>query len=107
VAFYQAEASMLNRENQMLRQRIRELGSSALFLSVCHVCQVSASVHFLCMLGAEDPNANKAKERHISELTTSGTRPEQSAPPATQGAEAADHHASAGVGSATEPTNKS
>ncbi|PKX99051.1 uncharacterized protein P174DRAFT_37035 [Aspergillus novofumigatus IBT 16806] len=31
VAFYQAEASMLNRENQMLRQRIRELGSSALF----------------------------------------------------------------------------
>ncbi|GFF81865.1 hypothetical protein IFM53868_03281 [Aspergillus udagawae] len=71
VAFYQAEASMLNRENQMLRQRIREL------------------------------------ERHISELTTSGTRPEQSAPPATQGAEAADHHASAGVGSATEPTNKS
>jgi hypothetical protein len=31
VAFYQAEASMLNRENQMLRQRIRELGSSAVF----------------------------------------------------------------------------
>ncbi|GIJ88898.1 hypothetical protein Asppvi_007826 [Aspergillus pseudoviridinutans] len=71
VAFYQAEASMLNRENQMLRQRIREL------------------------------------ERHISELTTSGARPEQSAPPARQGAETADHHASAGVGSATEPTNKS
>jgi cell division septum initiation protein DivIVA len=71
VAFYQAEASMLNRENQMLRQRIREL------------------------------------ERRISELTTSGARPEQSAPPATQGAETADHHASADVGSATEPTNKS
>ncbi|KAF7117814.1 hypothetical protein CNMCM5793_007016 [Aspergillus hiratsukae] len=71
VTFYQAEASMLNRENQMLRQRIREL------------------------------------ERHISELTTSGARPEQSAPPSTQGAETADHHASAGVGSASEPTNKS
>lgn len=31
MAFYQAEASMLNRENQMLRQRIRELGLSAVF----------------------------------------------------------------------------
>lgn len=27
-SFYQAEASMLNRENQMLRQRIRDLGES-------------------------------------------------------------------------------
>lgn len=27
-AFYQAEASMLSRENQMLRQRIRDLGKS-------------------------------------------------------------------------------
>ncbi|KAH3207858.1 hypothetical protein KXW62_003247 [Aspergillus fumigatus] len=71
VAFYQAEASMLNRENQMLRQRIREL------------------------------------ERQISELTTSGARPEQNVPPATQGTETADQHASAGVGPATEPTNKS
>ncbi|KAH1672435.1 hypothetical protein KXW91_003296 [Aspergillus fumigatus] len=71
VAFYQAEASMLNRENQMLRQRIREL------------------------------------ERQISGLTTSGARPEQNVPPATQGTETADQHASAGVGPATEPTNKS
>jgi hypothetical protein len=28
-AFYQAETQMLNRENQMLRQRIRELGMSS------------------------------------------------------------------------------
>lgn len=28
-AYYQAEAAMLSRENQMLRQRIRELGKSA------------------------------------------------------------------------------
>ncbi|EAW14110.1 uncharacterized protein ACLA_071430 [Aspergillus clavatus NRRL 1] len=69
-AFYQAEASMLNRENQMLRQRIREL------------------------------------ERQVSELTTSDARPEQTAPPAVEGAEAADPHASAGGESAQEPTNK-
>lgn len=107
VAFYQAEASMLNRENQMLRQRIRELGLSAVFPPSVHLCQVSASVRLLCLLGAEDPNANKAKERQISGLTTSGARPEQNVPPATQGTETADQHASAGVGPATEPTNKS
>lgn len=32
-AFYQAEASMLSRENQMLRQRIRDLGESGRFCS--------------------------------------------------------------------------
>ena len=32
MAFYQAEAQMLTRENQMLRQRIRELGTSTRFL---------------------------------------------------------------------------
>ncbi|KAH1276524.1 hypothetical protein KXW98_002310 [Aspergillus fumigatus] len=84
VAFYQAEASMLNRENQMLRQRIRELGLSAVF----------------------PPSVICAKSRHLG-LTTSGARPEQNVPPATQGTETADQHASAGVGPATEPTNKS
>lgn len=32
-AFYQAEAAMLNRENQMLRQRVRDLGMSFFFFS--------------------------------------------------------------------------
>ncbi|KAB8235461.1 hypothetical protein ETB97_006797 [Aspergillus alliaceus] len=74
-AFYQAEATMLARENQILRQRIRDL------------------------------------ERQVSELTTissaGGVRSgEINAPPATEGGETADRHATAGLGSTSEPADK-
>ncbi|GAB1191130.1 hypothetical protein APSETT444_000301 [Aspergillus pseudonomiae] len=77
-AFYQAEATMLARENQILRQRIRDL---------------------------ED------KERQVSELTTSPTgggvrSGEIAAAPATEGGTTADPHATVGVRSTSEPTDK-
>ncbi|KAL4893134.1 hypothetical protein BDV59DRAFT_202111 [Aspergillus ambiguus] len=68
-AFYQAEAAMLGRENQILRQRIREL------------------------------------ERQVSELTVSAAD-RSATPPAAEGAATADPHATAGVGSAGEFTDK-
>ncbi|KAL5362541.1 hypothetical protein BJX96DRAFT_177242 [Aspergillus floccosus] len=68
-AFYQAEAAMLGRENQILRQRIREL------------------------------------ERQVSELTVSAA--DRSATPlAAEEVATADPHATVGVGSAGEFTDK-
>ncbi|KAE8131191.1 hypothetical protein BDV38DRAFT_288943 [Aspergillus pseudotamarii] len=74
-AYYQAEAAMLARENQILRQRIRDL------------------------------------ERQVSELTISPTRGgvrsgEIAATPATEGGATADPHATVGVGSTSEPVDK-
>lgn len=46
-AYYQAEASMLSRENQMLRQRIRELGKSGTHASVATLLLGSPAVGFV------------------------------------------------------------
>ena len=47
-AFYQAEAAMLTRENQMLRQRIRDLGARFLFLLVVFLSFFCGSVLRAC-----------------------------------------------------------
>lgn len=100
-AFYQAEAAMLARENQILRQRIRDLGEWFFFLKFL---LVMFRIH-------QDQVNQRTKERQVSELSTSPTRGgvrsgEIAATPATEGGATADPHATVGVRSTNEPADK-
>ena len=89
-AFYQAEAQSLTRENQMLRQRIRELGMSSLQEARC------------CEAAADQDLERQAHERTSTSQTVPSTSSALAAEPMEAEGEGGAAAPSAGASSAME-----